>query len=247
VKVLDALTAEINTATVSVRMLQISNKQVTLAVFRQLIEDHIVEFNSGGANDDDSGADGRYHHDFDFGNARLRGVAWGHVRYLVDNPKDINLVWQLGDELRRCIVHPKAWWRYTRPAPCRVEWENPRASNDFVEGHCGRTSWGYNRECLDLATEESRKQISSFFGTVAPVSPSYIADAVTKATYKNACAALEAQEAQREPQRKKLRQDWEAKCLAPRMAAWRANEATADRYEKLVAGLFAKPQLFIAV
>jgi hypothetical protein len=82
--VLTAQNAVINTASVQIKTLTVAGKQVTLAVFRQLIEEHIFDWAIGG----------------------LRGVGWGHVRYLIDRPPEaaVNLVWQSGDQLRRCIV-----------------------------------------------------------------------------------------------------------------------------------------------
>lgn len=86
-RALTAHNAVIKTASVSIRTLTIEGRQVTLAVFRQLIEEDIFD------------PDARI----------LRGVGWGHVRYLIEEPPEeaINLVWQRGDELRRCIL--KRW------------------------------------------------------------------------------------------------------------------------------------------
>lgn len=83
-RVLTARNAVINTAAVQIKTLTVAGKQVTLAVFRQLIEEHIFDFEAGA----------------------LRGVGWGHVRYLIDQPaeKAIHLVWQRGEDLRRCIL-----------------------------------------------------------------------------------------------------------------------------------------------
>jgi hypothetical protein len=76
--------AEVNTASISIRTLQIEGKQVTLAVFRQLLVEDIVSKEPS-----------------------LRGVGWGHVNYLLDGCDGIHLVWQKGSELRRCIVERK--------------------------------------------------------------------------------------------------------------------------------------------
>jgi len=83
-KVLTAHNAEITTASITVKSLTIERRQVTLALFRQLQEEDIFDWNA----------------------MALRGVAWGHVRYLIEaSPeKAINLVWQKGSELRRCIL-----------------------------------------------------------------------------------------------------------------------------------------------
>lgn len=87
--------AEINTASITIRTLQVEGRQVTMGVFRQLpVEDIISDELS------------------------LRGVGWGHVNYLIEggnyayyghthiyaNGRPIHLVWQRGNELRRCLV-----------------------------------------------------------------------------------------------------------------------------------------------
>ena len=90
--------AQINTATVEVKTLTISGKQVTLAVFRQLQEESLI---------DDDG--------------RFRGLPWGTVNYHPDGCKDStnhrHVVWQDGNELRRAYVRSqlpareiRSWW-----------------------------------------------------------------------------------------------------------------------------------------
>lgn len=82
--------AELKTAAVEIQTITISGKQVTLAVFRQLQEEVLL---------DDDGA--------------LNGVPWGTVNYhpdkCADGPEHIHVVWQKGSELRRSrINHPSA-------------------------------------------------------------------------------------------------------------------------------------------
>jgi hypothetical protein len=93
-RVLTARNAVINTAAVQIKTLTVAGKQVTLAVFRQLIEEDI----------------------FDFAAGALRGVGWGHVRYLIDQPAEqaIHLVWQRGADLRRCILERDPEHHWTR-------------------------------------------------------------------------------------------------------------------------------------
>lgn len=78
--------AVIKTAAVEVKTLTISGKQVTLAVFRQLIEEPII-------NDD---------------TIELNGTPWGtvnyHFNYCDDYGQHIHVVWQKDNELRRSIV-----------------------------------------------------------------------------------------------------------------------------------------------
>lgn len=77
--------AQITTASVEIKTLTISGKQVTLAVFRQLQEDQLVA---------DDGT--------------LNGNPWGVVNYHPDkcgnDRHHIHVVWQLGAELRRSRV-----------------------------------------------------------------------------------------------------------------------------------------------
>lgn len=85
-RVITAHEATVKTATVEVKSLTISGKQVTLAVFRQLQEDRLI----------------------DGVTALLHGVGWGKVNYHPDGCKDdgehLHVVWQKGDELRRASV-----------------------------------------------------------------------------------------------------------------------------------------------
>ena len=90
--VLISQNAEITTATITIRSLTVDRRQVTLALFRQLQEEDI----------------------FDWSTMQLRGVGWGHVRYMIEASPEIaiNLVWQKGTELRRC----RGTTRRSRPA-----------------------------------------------------------------------------------------------------------------------------------
>jgi hypothetical protein len=84
--------AQIKTASVEIKTLSVSGRQVTLSVFRQIIEESII------------------HED----TMKLNGTPWGLVNYFVkeDNPQcKINIVWQKGKELRRCVILKKAYQR----------------------------------------------------------------------------------------------------------------------------------------
>ncbi len=74
--------AEVRTATVEIRTLTVSGKQVTLAVFRQLKSQPLIQ-----------------------GDGTLAGQPWGVVNYHPDKCGDDNehlhVVWQSGTELRR--------------------------------------------------------------------------------------------------------------------------------------------------
>jgi hypothetical protein len=76
--------AIVHTATVEVKTLMISGRQVTLSVFRQLKNESI----------------------FDSEAMTLRGVPWGAVNYFWGDckPDHLHVVWQYGSELRRACV-----------------------------------------------------------------------------------------------------------------------------------------------
>lgn len=78
--------ALIKTATVDIKTLTIEGRQVTLAVFRQLQKEDVVDCD-----------------------IRLNGPVWGQVNYHPDPEckslgNHIHLVWQSGTELRRSLV-----------------------------------------------------------------------------------------------------------------------------------------------
>jgi hypothetical protein len=98
-KKLTAQNAVVSTATVEIKTLTLSGKQITLSVFRQIQEDALVQLLSD--------------------RAVLCGEPWGWVTYfwpgclprdgcsgeLVKGTSDpLHVVWQLGSELRRSIV-----------------------------------------------------------------------------------------------------------------------------------------------
>lgn len=85
VKVLTVEEATIKTATVEIKTLTISGKQMTLAVFRQLQEESISE------------REMQFPSDMN---------VWGRVNYHPDKCADysehIHIIWQKKEELRRC-------------------------------------------------------------------------------------------------------------------------------------------------
>ncbi|WP_328449896.1 hypothetical protein OG780_19410 [Streptomyces sp. NBC_00386] len=93
-KQLTTQNATITTATVEVKTLTISGKQVTLAVFRQLREEPVIS------------SDGT-----------LNGEPWGTVNYhpdkCGDEPDHWHVVWQSGGELLRSLVDKKADFDFT--------------------------------------------------------------------------------------------------------------------------------------
>ena len=97
---LDAHRAEVSTATVQVKTLTISGKQVTLAVFRQLMNEPLINLVTG----------------------ELNGKPWGIVNYPLteckDKPSHLHVVWQREHELMRSCVHKTAPWQGTEAAEC---------------------------------------------------------------------------------------------------------------------------------
>jgi len=87
-KTITAHEATVKTATVDVKALTISGRQVTLSVFRQLKDEPIL--------DEDT--------------VMFRGVPWGMVNYFWGDcakaSEHLHIVWQKGDELRRGCVFP---------------------------------------------------------------------------------------------------------------------------------------------
>lgn len=83
--------AQVTTATVEIKTLTISGKQVTLAVFRQLKEEQLIA------------------HD-----GTLNGTPWGIVNYHPGKCEDptghVHVVWQNGTELRRSTVDLTTYW-----------------------------------------------------------------------------------------------------------------------------------------
>ena len=75
--------AVIKTATVSIKQLTINARKMTLSVFRQIMKESIIDTDT---------------HD-------LLGIPWGQVNYFWgDEQGDIHVLWQIGNELRRCVL-----------------------------------------------------------------------------------------------------------------------------------------------
>ena len=129
--------AEINTASITIRTLQVEGKQVTMGVFRQIPSEEIIV-----------GAD----------EPTLQGVGWGHVNYLLDDYHKypdiygpvIHLVWQKGNDLRRTILQQK---KEARVYPCRREYGETqeafeeRKQNERLE-YLRQVSWHEKRNAL---------------------------------------------------------------------------------------------------
>ena len=155
--------AEIRTATVEIKTLTVSGKQVTLAVFRQLVNDWLVD-NQG----------------------NFQGTPWGVVNYCPDKwcsafgDGHQHVVWQDGTDLRRSVVNLQAWLKhgvFTPPEADRLV--DCLVLDAITEGaaHVGETLPGVSRSyggissglrvswasgCLDgrvegMASDEAKK------------------------------------------------------------------------------------------
>lgn len=233
-KVLNAENAQIITATVTVRALTIERRQVTLSVFRQLIEADIVDLDV----------------------MRLRGVGWGHVRYLIEQPPDraINLVWQLGSELRRGIVqrYQDRWTllykqqRNIAVRECDSDQRDARGRRCMAFRPQHAWPWrqiprGRLYDPPDIPAPKSPERPPGWMqdGSLLESSGYHVAYEAFSRLWKEYNARRVAhKEAAKEAYRQEvldaLQKEYDARC------EW------CDQYEALVAPLFDLPQLFIA-
>lgn len=81
--------ANIKTVGVQIKALTVGSKQVTLSLFRQIMEENLI----------------------DHINLKLNGTPWGQVNYFWKTENEqhkIHVLWQKGAELRRCVLLRKA-------------------------------------------------------------------------------------------------------------------------------------------
>lgn len=84
----ESVAAEVQIAIVSIKVLKIGKKQMTMGVFRQLQREDAVDSLT----------------------AKPRGAIWGQVNYFwggCEGPQHLHLVWQKGTELRRDCFYPE--------------------------------------------------------------------------------------------------------------------------------------------
>src|SRR5262249_41170894 len=113
------------TMSVEVKALVINDRQVTLALYRQLRDEQIV-----------------YYRHWDDGTASysLRGTPWGWVNHHTDACKQLcklqiphlHVVWQLGDKLRVAVV--KEWAGLGDTTLEVFEDTDPREPGQLIEG-----------------------------------------------------------------------------------------------------------------
>ena len=124
-RIINAETAAIQTASVEIKSLMVSGKQMTLAVFRQMIDEDII----------------------DRVNLKLNGSPWGHVRYLIDCDVDtgLHVIWQKGGELRRCIVLKTPTFLH-KPLIFNEHDIKQNASWDKLGNHLNLSTWQSDRK-----------------------------------------------------------------------------------------------------
>lgn len=218
-RVITSHNVEVQTASVAIKTLVIEKRQLTLAVFRQIIEEPIFEWTKP--------------------SVALTGVGWGHVRYLIDQPASeaINLVWQKGDALRRCIVPKSArYWRRRLPDRA-VSWEQRYSTPWTWEGHSEwlETPWGVLGPSQETVSIPS--QGPGWDWRVSRDDP----------FFKEKKEFHEAAEKKFKADLENQKWQYEQDCMNILKALHTQLSAACDKYEALVGPLFDLPQLFIAV
>jgi hypothetical protein len=133
-KVINIHDAQISTATIEIRTLTVSKRQVTLAVFRQLFEEELINHEGS-----------------------LNGIPWGVINYhpdkCSDDRKHIHVVWQKARELRRATVHLDPFYRNTFWVR-EMDVADELATRDFLIGR--QTDFRFKVEGVDTAIGPER-------------------------------------------------------------------------------------------
>lgn len=142
--------ATVKTATVDVKALTISGRQVTLSVFRQLKDEPLV--------DEDTG--------------QLRGVPWGIVNYFwgdcAKTNTHLHVVWQVGDQLRRACCWPKP---NMEPNYHTESWHGPTAKG--WTSRKNRTHWLVRAYLLAAAARDVESNGDRLIDVEVPTSAKY--------------------------------------------------------------------------
>lgn len=103
--------ANVKTTAVEVKVIKISNHQVTQSVFRQLVQEDLIDPLT----------------------VQLRGVPWGFVNYFWGpcSANHLHVIWQKGSELRRACV-----WRHRRGNHPRLADEEEAEIRHLTEMIC---------------------------------------------------------------------------------------------------------------
>jgi len=224
--------AAIKTATIEVKTTTLSNKQVTLSVFRQLKEENILDSKTGD----------------------LLGVPWGTVNYFWGKceptpfkPDHMHVVWQKGTELRRACVQPDPWEdEYSTRAKELVKdyylvlsaegWEPDLTPSTYSEAHFVHTR-GTRTIGVTFRYEEAR------LWPTKGVSVS-LRESEEKRRIRVTDAQAKMWEAWDTRWKERLTgRDFQRDILDPHFLAW---DAYCETYQRAYKELAALPQLFIA-
>lgn len=150
--------AKIKTATITINAVSVSKKQMTLAVFRQIQVENIIDENT----------------------YQLRGLPWGLVNYYGKNDlenlddgyygafggKPIHVLWQKKDEFRRCVLkHLKN----AQESDYNMLLHNPLQSHGrWPFDHLDYLNIYKTKNFIDVVNEKYRWLIQDFHGPFAP-------------------------------------------------------------------------------
>jgi hypothetical protein len=139
-RLIRATDAIVRTTTIDVRVLRLGAKQMTMGVFRQLIEECPI----------------------DWATLELKGLIWGSVNYFWGDyqggyredgtPIAVHVVWQKGHELRRAYIHSSGPDRFPRAhGPDQYGWRPSRYRDETYK--VAQEMW---RELIEIAHTEGQ-------------------------------------------------------------------------------------------
>lgn len=179
--------ARIHTATVEVKTLTISGRQVTLSVFRQLPKMDILSID---------------YSDISNVTATLRGVPWGTVNYYFDECKKedpgehVHVVWQDGCQLlRSCSLSGNDWsfqfykrTGYEHSRECEKRLLKCIVDTDGWTRNMGGISWEVDNAVRNLRGAGLFAEYTKLWGGTAyqySVNPEWVGALFEKVTAKN--------------------------------------------------------------
>ena len=98
-KKVDVSQAQLKTVNIEIKAITLNNKQMTLAVYKQLKQEDLIEWTLKDMDNSKASLKGA-----------LKGIPWGIVNYCADCSKEtkeeehFHVIWQKGKELRRCTI-----------------------------------------------------------------------------------------------------------------------------------------------
>jgi len=141
-KIINLRDAQVSTATIEIRTLTVSNKQVTLAVFRQLVEEQLIA-----------------------PEGKLNGIPWGVVNYhpdkCADYPAHIHVVWQRENELRRSRVYLEPF-RDKSFFVDEIDTASALAARDFLMGREKALNWHFDDTPVKIRPAKTNRIIGDY-------------------------------------------------------------------------------------